>query len=151
MVQETAKTQNPIIAHREEYPCLEWRRAQGRECSSCYNVIKKFFWHLRKEQLEEDLNNNPDARNRFNEHVADWESERNAGNQRSWNQDKRRGDTTVSVEQGDSVITEQHLGWLWPLDVYKRETGKDALRKQITTVTHQGRPVRGVVMAEKDC
>ena len=50
----------------------------------------------------------------------------------------RPQDTSVFVDRTDEVRTEEHLGYLWPIAVYKPETGDKPSRKQLTTVEHAG-------------
>ena len=128
---------------------MEWKREQGRECKTCPNVIAKWYWQTSKDQLEERLGKSPEEQLKFANRVQTWEAEKNLG-KRSWNHEKfekrRPQDTSVFVDRTDEVRTEEHLGYLWPIAVYKREKGDKPSRKQLTTVEHAGKPVRGVVM-----
>lgn len=56
------------------------------------------------------------------------------------------GDTNTVAEQTTGFNTKQVLGYMWPVALLKKHDRE--VPKKLSTIQHQGRPVKGIILEE---
>ena len=136
---------------------LPWRREQGRECKSCNNWIK--LAKLDRDALVEECQDEEKAAN-FRTSVLKYEDLQNSLEAKGfprgracWANNKELANLAaafkkarVSQTMTSKLQTKKCLGNLWPLPVYKARFKKEAEKKKIASVKHQGQVLKGVIL-----
>ena len=148
----TNECETPLIYQRAQKPRLVWRREFGRECNICpYVVSGDKELSAKKNTLEQDMKDEGPLYQDFMEKVRLWESrknESNGGHVPSNRIPAARTSAGASVSSG--MQTRERIGYLWPLKIWEVEfPGKTPGKRDITTIVHCSRKVRGVMM-DKD-
>ena len=155
------RSPNPYV-DRDRFPgdFLPWRREQGRECRSCCNFIKcakldkvalesaleateemaKFMQNLTN---YETLQNSPGGATRLKRGRGAWAVN---GEQHDFMMGKKSKEGKVAQVMSSKLQTKMCLGNLWPSSVYKAHFKREAEKRKIATVRHQGQILRGVIL-----
>ena len=139
---------------------LPWRREQGRECRSCCNFIK--CAKLDKVALESALEATEEMA-KFMQNLANYETLQNSpggatrlkrgrgawavnGEQHDFMMGKKSKEGKVAQVMSSKLQTKMCLGNLWQSSVYKAHFKREAEKRKIATVRHQGQILRGVIL-----
>lgn len=147
---------NPVIAARASKPYLPWRRRAGRECAHCPWVLSAYKdYDTDKEELLAEFNNeSKPARQTFLGRLEKWEVEKTTkplGKFKDGDREKAPTGTkrNVVATSTASLQTKEFLGYFWPEKLWKKHNpGKKIGKRDVTWITHQGKPLKGTLLDE---
>lgn len=121
---------------------LQFRRARGRECTSCCALIRAKPRDLYNDpNLENRLRTDPEAKETFLEDLEEFEAQKR---QDAVAKSSRPSVKRVEASHKSGFKMRMVMGYFWPTEVMKRE-GK-TVPKQLTTIKYNGKSYKGAIL-----
>ena len=142
-------TLNPLVHNPAPDNAIPWRRAGGRECAICYNVIQADpeLRNMPRGDIENLRRQDPDFHIRFMKKVSSWEAIRRSGGRQPRSQGPKLETRVTAIKEG-GIELKKKLGWFWPSELYKNIKGVAPAARDLHSMCYNGKPMRGVVLDE---
>jgi hypothetical protein len=128
---------------------IPWRRDTGRECSICPGFIsaESQYKAVNRTDLVHSLDTEEGAQAEFNGRLSAYEAVRQTG-KRNVSKNGSGAASAIAASAFSGLELRQKLGWFWPEDLYFKHKKEKPNKKAVTTLSHQGKTLRGVLLDE---